>query len=1197
MKWTPEQKKAIDAPVSDILVTAAAGSGKTAIMAERILKRLTEENSTDADRMLIVTYTNAAASEIKDRIMKKIAEELEKNESEKLRRQLVLINNADICTIHSFCLELIRDNFTTLGIDPNIKIGSENDINIIKEEALDNVLERFYQEKDEVFLSLVKSYTGRDDRKLCDMINKLYRFIKSIPNGYEWLDKSINMLTSEDNPCFDILKNAAQSEVEILISRYSARVLNFVNTDVSLLPYKDKYYNEYRILENASNLNLTYDELFYALDVKFPTIQARGADADSKEYIRPYREQIKKAFNDIQKKYIPSTMEKSRECLEFIRPMVFMLGKIVREYDEEFFNLKKEKGLIDFEDFEHLALKLLTNEDGTRSQYADEVMNRYDEIYIDEYQDCNNIQQAIFDLISGANKGTPNIFMVGDMKQSIYKFRDANPKMFKEKCDLYPDYADGQEQLHSKILLNANFRSNPNILNSINTVFYQIMSESSGELEYDNTQALYAGSEIYNSEDAQEGSVEISIIDKEDVQTTDDDDSKDGLLEARYIAKSIKTLLESEEKVYDKKYDKFRKVRYNDIVVLMRGLKSNIPYFEQAFEEYSIPFYTDSGGEYFNTYEVDVLLNMLGAIDNPLDDISLVSMMHSKIFGFGDNELAQIRAAYPKTYFYNALKAYVEENEIEQAETLGSLSARVRNFLSVLEIMYEKSRILSTDEFICELIEDIDYFDYLSTLSNYEMRKSNVKALIFKAKTFEGSNYRGIYNFINYIKSIKDKGDKTDSAKILNENDNVVRIMTIHKSKGLEFPVVFLARTSAKFNDADYLRTNILMDNELGIGVDYVNYDRRISYPTASKLAIRQNLKIANLSEELRVLYVAMTRAREKLIITGVKKDARGYLEEIAELLYNQKYKIDSSIVNNAKCMLDWLTMASIRCNNVNYEGSMDFECIISDDNAISLNIVQPVYQDDMIGQDDVKQGDLNNVPPVSNEVLNKLEFEYMYSDMGAIPRNISVTELKRMAQQHTDEDYESLYGGCGFKSPSFENEDKKIYGAAYGTLLHFIMEKLDFKNTNSEEEIKNQVLNLMEFGYISREEYDALNLSDIYNFFNTDLGIEMQKNADSLKKEFSFKYLLDARQIYDNISSGDNIVVQGIIDAFYIDDNGDAVIVDYKTDKVIVSPEDTARKYEEQLKYYKIALEKILGKKVSKKYIYLFDRGVAVEL
>ncbi len=1198
MKWTTKQSQAIGAPVSDILVTAAAGSGKTAIMAERILKRITAQNGTDADRMLIVTYTNAAASEIKERIMKKISDELEINENENLRRQLVLINNADICTIHSFCLDLIRNNFTKLDLDPNIKIGSENDINILKEKALNNVLEEYYVQKDEAFFSLVKCYTGKDDSKLCEMINRLYRFVKSIPDGTKWLFDSVSNLKAEDNPCFDILKEAAQDELKLLASRYKIKILRYIDTDLSFLPYKDKYLNEYQIIENASNSSLTYDALYDALHVKFPTIQARDASVDGKEYIRPYREQIKKSYAEIQKKLVPLTVQESQKCFDHVRPLAEKLCEIVLKYDMEFMRLKKEKGLIDFADFEHFALKILTNEDGTRSMFADEIMNRYDEIYIDEYQDCNNIQQKIFDLISGANKGKPNIFMVGDMKQSIYKFRDANPKMFKDKCASYPEYTEGEHKPYSKIALNANFRSSPDILNSVNTVFYQIMSEKAGELEYDETQALYAGSDIYDLPDAGKSFVDVCIIDKDTENSDDEDTAKDSLLEARYIAKRIKDFVTSNEKVYDKSNSKFRPVRYSDVVVLMRGLRANTPYFEQAFEEYSVPYYTDAGGGYFNTNEVDELLNILGAIDNPLDDISLVSMMHSGIFGFTDNELAKIRTAFPKGYFYNALKAYAQKYENEHAADADSLYNRVSGFLSTLDIMYEKSRILSTEEFLTELIEDIDYFEYLSTFSNYQMRKSNVKALIYKAKSFEGNNYRGIYNFINYIKSIKDKGDRTDSAKTLNENDNVVRIMSIHKSKGLEFPVVFLARCSAKFNDTDYIRTNILLDKDLGIGLDYVNYDRRISYPTVTKLACRQNIKAAALSEEMRVLYVAMTRAREKLIITGVKSNPKDYLMDIAELVHDQPYKIDSRVVNKAKSMLDWLVMASIRCESAIVDMDIYFSHYVEDSNSISVIVEKPVYPEaEFIDTSTAVVAE--STENIDTHVLKKLEYQYEYSDMAAVARNVSVTELKRMALKNMEEQSDSvnLYHTSQLKEPVFAKQEKGISGAAYGTLLHYIMEKLDFKDTVSEDRIDRQISALLDGGYISEEEYDALNTEAIYAFFKTDLGMEMQKNADSLKKEFSFKYLLDAKEIYDNVSADDSIVVQGIIDAFYTDSNGDAVIVDYKTDKVLVSPEETAQKYAEQLKYYAIALSKTIGKKVSKKYIYLFDKGVTVEL
>ena len=1198
MNWTTEQRQAIEAPVGNILVTAAAGSGKTAVMAERILKRITAENGTDADRMLVVTYTNAAASELKERIMSRITKELEISDSENLRRQLVLINNADICTIHSFCLDIIKNNFTKLDIDPNVKIGNENDINILKEQALDNVLEKHYAQKDDVFLELVKSYTSRDDTALCDMINKIHRFAKSIPDGEKWLDESVEKLNCDNNPCFEILKDAAQSEIKTLASRYKIRVLNFVKSDESFKPYIDKYETEYNIINASATGDLSYDELCSRLDVKFPVIQARDASPDGKEYINPYREQIKKAFKQVAEKYVPISIEETKKCFEHIKPLAAMLCNIVKEYECEFLALKKEKGLIDFTDFEHFALKILTNSDGTRSAFADEVMNRYDEIYIDEYQDCNSIQHKIFEIIGGANCGKHNIFAVGDMKQSIYKFRDANPRLFKEKCEAYPLYEDANFKPEAKILLNANFRSNSGILDTVNTVFAQLMSENAGELEYDNTQALNSGSDVYNSPEAEKPCVDLCIIQKPDDGADSDQSEKDSLLEARYIASRIRDMVKQNAVVYDKSDNDFRQIRYSDIVVLMRSLKVNIPYFEQAFEEFGIPYYTDSGGGYFNTYEVDVLLNMLMAVDNPLDDISLVSMMHNGIFDFTDNELAKIRTAFQKGYFYDALIEYLKVHRNEEEFEPESLYNKIKSFVSTLDNLYEKSRELSTEEFLCELIDQTDYFEYLSTFTNYQMRKSNVKALIYKAKTFESNNYKGIYNFINYIESIKNKGDKTDSAKILNENDDVVRIMSIHKSKGLEFPVVFMARSSAGFNDADYAKTNILLDKELGIGIDYVNYSRRISYPTPLKLACRHSIKTATLSEEMRVLYVAMTRAREKLIITGVKKDVGEYIESIAELVYDQSYKLDSGVVNKAKCMLDWLVMSAVRCSNIKLDLDAYFKCEIKDNNVLNIIKADAVIPEDF-EQDEPFEEFFENFSKIDDDLLKKLEYEYEYSDMGAIPRNISVTELKKMALKNMEDegDYVNLFRSSELKKPAFLSENSEITGATYGTLMHYIMEKLDFSNADTDVKIKEQIESLVSGGYISKAEFDAINIHGIYSFFKTDLGKAMQAHSKSLKKEFSFKYLLDANEIFDNVSKDDSIVVQGIIDAFYLDENDEAVIVDYKTDKVLVSPEETANKYAEQLKYYAIALSKTIGKKVAKKYIYLFDKGVTVEL
>ena len=1205
MKWTDEQQNAILSPVSNLLVTAAAGSGKTAVMAERILTRITGDNPTDVDKMLIVTYTNAAASEIRARIMQKITEELEKEKSDNLARQLVLIANASICTIHSFCLDIIRSNFNALQIDPNVKIGAESDINLLKKNALDNVLEKYYVQKDEVFLKTVRCYTQKNDTALVEMINKLHRFALSMPDGFIWLDNAVHNCINDVGKCCTELKKIAAGRAKILADEYQRRVLNVVMSDESFKPYVEKYKNEYALILAASDKKMSYDMLYNAFSVKFPTVRSDKADAQVKEYISGYRDKIKKDFKKIQGDCMPANRENAVKCMREIKPMILTLVNIVKDYENEFLRLKSEKGLIDFTDFEHMALKLLRDDNGNPTEIAKITGEKYDEIYIDEYQDCNNIQEEIFKMISGANRGKPNIFAVGDMKQSIYKFRDANPKMFKDKCIKYPDYVKGEYQGECKIRLNANFRSHPKILNAVNTIFTQIMSEEMGELDYDDTEMLKPKSDIYINRTSVYDKPEVCIIDKnvslnENAESDEEFDLSSCETEALYAAERINELIKCDDfTVYDKNTQTFRHAQYRDFAVLMRGTKSGADIFAGVFEQAGIPFFSDVGGGYFDTPEVDGLLNMLTAIDNPLDDIALVSMMRHPVYGFNDTELAKIRTVNIKTYYYNAIKLYIKDIENNQQQNTvnpDSLYYKARHFIAETDALYKKSRYMSTEEFLSELINITDYFAYLGTLTNSRVRKSNIKSLIYKAKMFEKSNYRGIYNFISYIKSIKERREDSDSAKILNENDDVVRIMSIHKSKGLEFPVVFLVRTASKFNDKDYSKGGILTDKEIGIGLDYVNYERRISYPTVTKLACKENIKRAALSEEMRVLYVALTRAREKLIVTGVVKNADEYVDNMASAVSTQPNRFDPEFAASAKCMFDWIVMSVIRHKSVNIADKSAFKEIIDDNSVFDVKVVTS-FNLSNTQQNNVTLDIMDECKDTSAGILNCIEYQYDYIDMSQIPRNISVSELKRMALEEKNADY--IFSGPNFAAPAFADGNKntgKISGAKYGTLIHFIMEKLDFKNCTDEAHIKAQLDNMLKSQYINEAEYEAVPVKSIYGFFKSRLGQNMVKHSDKLYKEFQFKYLMGANEIYDNVSANDDIIVQGIIDAFYIDDDGQAVLIDYKTDRVITTPDEIAEKYRAQIKYYSIALERTLEKKVKKKFIYLFDTDTLYE-
>lgn len=1185
MGWTVDQQRAIDAPVGDILVSAAAGSGKTAVMVERIINRILADNGCDVDRMLIVTFTNAAASEIKDRIMKAIIDKMDKGENKNLEKQLVLINNASICTIHSFCLDVIRSNFDKINLDPSFAIGDENDLEILINDCIDSVFERYYQSEDKDFLNVVRCYSSRSDESFANIIKNIYNFSRSIPNSEKWL---------LEQPCFDvdfaqkILVDLAHTKTKKVTELYE-EILKICKNDKVMNAKWDFFANEAQQFSTLSSAK-TWDDIYNVIkDASYETLRfPKDCDEYIRDKIKDLREAAKANIKFIKENYITCQSSDVNKQLDLVSKTVEVMCRLAYEVGKEYDMAKKERNIVDFSDIEHMCLKIL-NDDGVQSETGKTVMNKFDEIYIDEYQDCNSVQEAIFSFVSGKNKGKPNVFAVGDMKQSIYKFRDANPKLFKHKSDTYDAYDDNKYQQYSKILLNVNFRSSDKVINNINSVFRQLMSVGAGELDYTKEEYLYCGSDCYTDTNADKLTTELVFVSTDVSDGADDTDGDDNIeftketAEASFIAGRIKQMINDPNYVvYDKKMASYRHIEYRDIVILMRGIKSNAAAFSDVFKSYDIPLFVDVSG-YFDSPEIDFIINVLKIIDNPLDDISLVSVMHHPVFSFTDNELMIIRNNFNKGMFYYAVTEYAKKDDI--------LGLKCKKFTSLIKKLYNMSKYMSVNALIQSVVSETDYIIYLSTLDNSEIAKSNVRMLYTKANDFESNTFKGIFNFVNYVEKTKAKGKDSDSAKLIDENDNVVRVMTIHKSKGLEFPVVFLARTSTKFNKRD-LSEAVLKHKDYGLGINVTDYSRRISYPIAYKNAMRYSLETEYVSEEMRILYVALTRAREKLIIVGYHNNYKKLLDNTNKKLVGQGDIIDASVVLGANSYLEWMVMATLRNPSVKY----DCDGTLYQINDNSYFTYKGVYANEL----GVTKDDANDIKAAEfdtsytdDSVTNVITYEYPYIQMSQVPGNISVTELKKRSLEN-DEAF-SKFRFKNLDKPLFKNQDKKISAAHKGTLMHSVMEKTDFTKS-SIYEISDQLSDLLNRGYITKAEYDWVDAKDIAAFINCDLGKRVIENYDKFYREYSFKYVMKASEIYPG-SYDDDIIVQGIVDAFFIDKDGKIVLIDYKTDKIIENEQKTAEKYREQLKYYSIAIEKILKIPVKEAYIYLFETGNAIKI
>ena len=1208
VKWTDEQKQAIYEKDSNILVAAAAGSGKTAVLVERIINKIINEKI-DIDRLLVVTFTNAAASEMRERVLKAIYKKIdEKPEDERLQRQVTLLNKASICTIDSFCLDVVRNNFFEIDISQNFRIADTTEIEILQQDVLEELFEEKYESKDENFAKLINTYTGyRDDTPLKELILTIYKYIQSNPYPEKWLDEKIEMFNFNLEECKDfsqtswgkILLKQIKEVVDDGIIQLKPEVQNLSECDDLKKSYEFLRGNLNQLELLQANLD-TWDKaytIYATMDFGKWTMD-RNVKLDEKVNAQKVREKVISTLKSSAEKVL---IMDSNEAYQDIINMYDILKKLeglILDFSQIFSKRKKEKNMVDFSDVEHFALKILLDENGNPTEIAKKYQSKFDEIAIDEYQDSNLVQEYILTSISKGN----NIFMVGDVKQSIYKFRQARPDLFLSKYKTYKLKQNKTENDDLKIQLFKNFRSRKEVLDFSNLIFSKIMTEELGELNYTEEEYLNLGADykdtgedlkteidvitIDNKEDEEEQEeLEVEVDENEDTQDeefkTEVERKEDIEVEAMFVANKIKQLIDNKFQVYDAKAKEKRDIKYKDIVVLLRSTKISAPIFEKEIIKLGIPVFSDSSSEYLESLEIQTIMNLLKVIDNPLQEIPLVATMRSTIGGFTDNELVEIRLSDKYDNFYNTvLKSKKDVSE--------QLRNKINKFLEQIEMWRKEQEYLSLDELIWKIYNDTGYFNYVGLMRNGELRQANLKMLFERAKQCESISFKGLYNFINYIEKIKTSSKDMDSAKIIGENDDVVRIMSIHKSKGLEFPVVILANSGKQFNLQD-LNSKILLHPELGIGVKYIDYDMQITYDTLSKRAIKNKMKIETLSEEMRVLYVALTRAKEKIIITGLAKK-----EKQDKMLENvEKYdELNIMLLSKAKSYLDWITLVHLY-----YEQTMESLAtwnILQKEDIIKMCDTQEPEKEESKTDEILKKLNEFKIEDVkANEIQKLLEYQYKYSDSTIIPTKTSVTEIKEMKQcvfrEENESQKENIVPKMEFPKPKFLQSDEKveISNAEKGTLIHLCMQKLDInKKEYTIQDVKELVDKLVAKKTITEQEANAINIKKIYQFTKSNIWQEMTE-AQVVEREKPFYINIPAQEIYEK-DLEEKVLVQGVIDLYYISSNGEMVLVDFKTDYVPDKNEQILiERYSSQLQLYKRALESATGKRVDKTYIY----------
>ena len=1253
VSWTTEQQQVIDLRNRNILVSAAAGSGKTAVLVERIVKIITDKNHpVDIDHLLIVTFTNAAAAEMRERIGNAIEKALDEQPgNEHLLRQLTLIHNAQITTIDSFCLYVVRNHFHEIDLEPNFRIGDEGELKLLREDVLGRVLEQNYEEPSEAFSDFVEGYaSGRTDAALNEMILQLYEFSRSYPWPEKWLDSFVGAYRIEtreeldraewlapltENICF-VLKDCEQ---------LLKQALAITQQDDGPDMYEKAVQSDLEKYEGLSRLT-SFCELSGALsDIKYDRLaSSRGfeGDPDKLELVKSLREQAKDVVKKLCRQYFFCSPEMMIEQLERTEPMLEEVVRLTKQFADEFAAAKRRKNLVDFHDVEHFALQILVDEETEKAKKtAEEFRDTFEEIMIDEYQDSNEVQETLLRSISREERGENNIFMVGDVKQSIYRFRLARPELFMKKYDSY----SLEESTTQRIDLHKNFRSREEVLTCTNDIFYKIMVRSLGNVEYDAEAALYPGASYPVSADF---TPEILLADSNDELLEDTELSDKKTLEAKIVAEEIRHLMKTQP-VTNKATGELRAARYSDIVILLRSLSGWADSLVEVLNGNGIPAHTVSSTGYFSTVEVQTVLSMLRLLDNPRQDIPMAAVLRSPMAGLTDEELAVLRLEDGSVPFHEAVLELAEglyeedgQKEISDSEADRkqgrNADEKTENHIEItahrkLLKFYKKCkqlRQLVPDTPIHELIEIIlretGYGHYVAAMPAGNRRTANLNMLLEKAAAYEKTSYKGLFHFVRYIDELQKYDVDFGEADMVGENEDVVRIMSIHKSKGLEFPIVIVSGMGKNFNKQD-TRSKMVLHPELGIGLDYMDGKKRIKSPTIAKKAIAKQINLENLGEELRVLYVALTRAKEKLILTGTLKDAPEKLEffrQQANLSKAADRPLSYLTREGASGYLDWILPAVLSYGDKYPVRIVEAAELVLDEVENQLE-----QNEDLTERiEEIEAADTQLV----GQLKQRFSQRYPYQVDVLRKNKYSVSELKHRAMRERFEAEQEETVPAFLEEPvtptiplfiqreeSVEQETANR-GALRGTAVHRVMECYDFASEKSVQEqmeamekeekitadmralVKEQIV----ADFVSSETGKRMALAQrggalyrekpfVMGFTEEELenyGFGADSNTDSCENIYEKTDSDQEKEEQKRIRHEEDLtLIQGIIDVFWIEKDG-IVLLDYKTDRVQQAKELIDR-YETQLKLYADALERVFGArklKVKEILIYSFS-------
>ncbi|PWU67762.1 helicase-exonuclease AddAB subunit AddA [Gracilibacillus dipsosauri] len=1236
-QWTKEQEEAIYQSGSNILVAAAAGSGKTAVLVERIIQKLlNKETPVDIDQLLVVTFTNAAAQEMRNRIGEALEEALAADPgSNHLKKQISLLQHASISTLHSFCMELVRKYAYRLDIDPSFRIADEVEADMIRQDVLEQLFEEWYgleeDAEQEAFFQVVDRFSNdRNDLEIEGLILTLYEFSIQHPNPDLWLEQlaetyAVEETTDESTLTWlTILKKEVARQLEVMEMQIT-QALELTKEADGPYHYAEALDSDKEMIQQAKGaIALSWQEARAVFtNGKFKALSRKKVECseDKKDQVKAFRDDLKKRWNKVASDWFSRDLSFHLADMKELYPIINHLTKMIKDFRFHYQEAKKEKGLVDFSDLEHFALDVLLEDksDKLPSSIALELRKKYREIMVDEYQDTNIVQETILTSIADQDNG--NMFMVGDVKQSIYRFRHAEPSLF---IDKYTRFSE-EEDPGYRIDLARNFRSRKEVLVAANYVFRQLFDQEVGDLEYDQDAELIYGNKSYDDIPLAQPDTEIIIIDQEsneaerealDMELEDREDLEKAQLEARAYAKKIQSFIGHDDRpplqVMDKKTSMPRKVEYRDIVILLRSM-TWAPTIMEEFKKQGIPVYAELSTGYLAAIEIQVMMSLLKIVDNPRQDIPLAAVLKSPIVGLDENELAEIRLTKKNSTYYEATKAYLAKTAGGQTE------GKLDGFMTNLEKWRKEARQGALSALIWQIYQETGYYDFVGGIPGGRQRQANLRALYDRAKSYESTSFRGLFRFLRFIERMEDRGEDLGAAKALGEQEDVVRIMTIHKSKGLEFPVVIVGAMNKQFNQQD-LKEKYLLHKELGFATKYIDPLKRIMYPTLHYHALKKEMQREMLAEEMRVLYVALTRAREKLVMVGTVPSLDKKKRKWEMMLHHNDWVLPHYYRLEALSYFDWIGAVLTRHQHgeiLRNESTVTHipESILYDSSKWSIARVHSSHYQNMeeTNKETIKALEeaifewkpIETGDELEREIVdNYLNYQYPYLNATSFRAKQSVTELKRQQEvrdMYSDSAIIDPFRAPINRRPRFMQRQKEWTRAEIGTAMHTVMQHIPLNREWNIDTLEEFIVQLEEKEILTREETEVIDTQSILAFFKSQLG-ELALYAKRIEREVPFSLTLPANDIYPDWSEAEErIFLQGVIDCLIKTEEG-WIMLDYKTDRIEETVDDHVRdklkeKYNIQLELYARALENIWHEPIYRKYLYFFDKELIIEI